>query len=337
VTEQHYKLSENLPSSSNIATILHGAYGDYFEQLLCIVDLAEKNKQHKFLLFFSNPYRMEEFIKLDLSFAFKVALTTEIDQSDIDCFYQFQVLDIELKEEVLSTLSPETLKKFDLENNLLPHIYMNTVQEKKTKRFSLPFSVSGKESYDEIRSQLPTDFFKNKTIGFMWRYRSAQGAVSPMFMPDEETLKEKYSTVLETAIKQWDCNVLVAGMKVKTTEENRFIVDAKFPEYGLNFQHENLHYLPGKGWLAEVELIAQCDIVICNPSGFSEAIFLKGKECIIVDPPLHYILKTIKNGFPLFDIGLKTLNQICSFFRCIFQRHTHKYIQNKINTHLKGK
>jgi len=92
VTEQHYKLSENLPSSSNIATILHGAYGDYFEQLLCIVDLAEKNKQHKFLLFFSNPYRMEEFIKLDLSFAFKVALTTEIDQSDIDCFINFKYL-----------------------------------------------------------------------------------------------------------------------------------------------------------------------------------------------------------------------------------------------------
>ena len=144
-------------------------------------------------------------------------------------------------------------------------------------------------------------------------------------------LKDKYSTVLEQAIKQWDCNVLVAGMKVKTTEENRFIVDAKFPEYGLNFKHDNLHYLPGKGWLAEVELIAQCDIVICNPSGFSEAIFLKGKECIVVDPPLHYVLKTIKNRFPLFNIGLGSPAQIAELLRSIFQRHSKQFLTDRIN------
>lgn len=332
-----YQLSVNNNKNQNIATILHGAYGDYFEQLLCIVDLAEKNSQHNFLLFFANPYRMQEFLKLDLSFAFKIALTTEIEQSDIDCFYQFQVLDIELKEEVLSTLKPETLKKFDLENNLLPHIYMNTMQASKRERFSLPFSKSGEESYADIKAHLPTDFFDKKTIGFMWRYRSANGAVNPMFMPDENTLKTKYSEVLEDAIAKWDCNVLVAGMKVKTTEENKYVVDAKFPEYGLNFQHQNLHYLPGKGWLAEVELIAQCDIVICNPSGFSEAIFLKGKECIIVDPPLHYVLKTIKNGFPLFNIGIKSYNQIKNLFRCIFQRQTKDYLRNIINLHLRSK
>jgi len=324
-----------MSKSQNIATILHGAYGDYFEQLLCIVDLAERNPQHNYLLFFANPYRMEEFLKLDLSFAFKVALVDEIEESTIDSFYQFQVLDIELKEEVLSTLSASTLEKIDLENNLLPHIYMNTIQGRKIKRFTLPFSKNGIQSYQDIRNQLPSDFFQGKTIGFMWRYRSANGAVNPMFMPSENELKNKYSDVLKTAIDKWGCNVLIAGMKVKTTEENRFIVDAKFPEYGLNFTHDNLHYLPGKGWLAEVELISQCDIVICNPSGFSEAIFLKGKECVVVDPPLHYILKTIKNGFPLFNIGLKTTSQIRTFFLCIFQRHTKNYLNKIINSNLK--
>ncbi|MCI2282216.1 hypothetical protein L3081_00880 [Colwellia sp. MSW7] len=240
-----YQIKNN-EKPQNIATILHGAYGDYFEQLLCIVDLAEKYSHHNFLLFFANPYRMEEFLKLDLSFAFKAALSTEIEQNEIDYFYQFQVLDAELKEEVLATLKPDTLKKFDLENNLLPHIYMNTMQAKKQKRFSLPFSLSGQKSYTEIKAHLPADFFDKKTIGFMWRYRSANGAVNPMFMPDENTLKTKYSEILEKAITRWNCNVLVAGMKVKTTEENRYVVDAKFPEYGLNFQHENLHYLPGK-------------------------------------------------------------------------------------------
>lgn len=324
-------LIKNNKKPQNIATILHGAYGDYFEQLLCIVDLAQTNPQHKFLVFFANPYRMEEFLKLDLSFAFKVALVDEIEECVIDSFYQFQVLDTELKEEVLSTLSVDTLKKFNLENNLLPHIYMNTIQERKVKRFALPFSESGTTSYENIRNQLPADLFKGKTIGFMWRYRSANGAVNPMFMPSEDELKNKYSEVLKSAINQWDCNVLVAGMKVKTTEENRFIVDAKFPEYGLNFTHDNLHYLPGKGWLAEVELISQCDIVICNPSGFSEAIFLKGKECIVVDPPLHYTLKTIKNGFPLFGIGIKKTSQLRILLRSILQKHTENFIKSKIN------
>ena len=81
--------------------------------------------------------------------------------------------------------------------------------------------------------------------------------------------------------------------------------------------------------LAEVELIAQCDIVICNPSGFSEAIFLKGKECIVVDPPLHYVLKTIKNRFPLFNIGLGNISQIIELYRSIFQRHTKNYLTKK--------
>lgn len=330
-------LIKNNKKPQNVATILHGAYGDYFEQLLCIVDLAQANPQHKFLVFFVNPYRMEEFLKLDLSFAFKVALVDKIEECIIDLFYQFQVFDTELKEEVLSTLSVDTLNKFDFENNLLPHIYMNKIQEIKEKRFTLPFSTSGQKSYESIRNELPTDFFKGKTIGFMWRYRSANGAVNPMFMPSEDELKNKYSEVLKSSIEQWNCNVLVAGMKVKTTEENRFVVDAKFPEYGLNFTHDNLHYLPGKGWLAEVELISQCDIVICNPSGFSEAIFLKGKECIVVDPPLHYTLKTIKNGFPLFGLGIQNLSQIRVFFRSIFQKHSADFLNRKIKNIFESK
>ena len=330
MTLTSYKI-ENSDKPQSVATILHGAYGDYFEQLLCFADLAEKYSQHSYHIFFANPYRMEEFLKLDLNFAKTLALHTEIENTDIDVFYQFQIFDVELKEEVLSNLSKETLSKFDFKHNLLPHIYMRSMQDKKQKRFALTFNQKGEQSYNDIGSTLTKDFFKNKTIGFMWRYRSAQGAVSPKFMPSENVLKDKYSTVLEQAIKQWDCNVLVAGMKVKTTEENRFIVDAKFPEYGLNFKHDNLHYLPGKGWLAEVELIAQCDIVICNPSGFSEAIFLKGKECIVVDPPLHYVLKTIKNRFPLFNIGLGSPAQIAELLRSIFQRHSKQFLTDRIN------
>ena len=273
---------------------------------------------------------MQEFIKLDLSFAKTVALHNQIETVNIDTFYQFQIFDQELQEDVLSTLSKETLSKFDLNHNLLPHVYMNKIQAKKKQRFKLHFTEVGKEHFDSIAKTLPKDLFKGKTIGFMWRYRSRGGAIKPLFMANEDTLRDKYSSILKQAINQYNCHVLVAGMKVKTTEKNRRVVDAKFPEYGLNFQHENLHYLPGKGWLSEVELISRCDIVICNPSGFSEAVFLKGKDCVVVDPPLHYVLKTIKNGFPLFGIGIKNLKQIVLVFRIVFQLQSEKHLLKKL-------
>ena len=326
----NYQIKNNI-KPQKIGSILHGAYGDYFEQLLCLADLAKKNSQHTYHLFFENKYRMEEFLKLNIGFADSTLYVDDIGTISVDQYYQFQIFDSELKANVLNKLSLESKEKFDFSYNLLPHIYMNKIQEKKNIRFDLPFTEAGQEAIKDIALSLPEDIFKGKTIGFMWRYRAPNGAVNPIFMPDEEVLREKYSQVLKQAIKEWDCQILVAGMKVKTTNKNKHIVDAKFPEYGLNFEHKNLHYLPGKGWLAEVELITKCDIIICNPSGFSEAIFLKGKECIIVDPPLHYVLKTIKNSFPLFNIGIKSYTQIKTLIRCLFQRHTYKYLNNIIN------
>lgn len=329
----NYQLTVNSKKCQNIATILHGAYGDYFEQLLCIADLIKKNPQHKFHLFFANKHRMIEFSKLDLGLfaTVAVAVADTIESIDIDLFYQFQVFDAELKEEVLDHLSEATLSKMNRNVNLLPHIYMHKIQEQKKNRFPFVFNELGKDNFQEILSTLPKNTFQGKTIGFMWRYRGKNGAVSPFLMPDKEVLINKYSQVFRSAIEEWNCNIIIAGMKVITTEENINIVDRKFPEYGLNFQHENLHYLPGKGWLAEVELLSQCDIVICHPSGFSEAIFLKGKECLAIDIPLHYVLKTIKNSFPLFDIGLTNLKQLSILFRSIFQRHTKQFLNKKIN------
>ncbi|WP_456379775.1 hypothetical protein [Thiolapillus sp.] len=325
-----YRLASE--KGGNIATILHGAYGDYFEQLLCIVDLARKHPEKSFHVFFANHYRMDEFTKLDLDFAKTVAYVDKIEDTPVDIFYQFQVFDEELNEEVLTRLSPDTLAKIDRKNNLLPHVYMKHMQPESIHHSVLPWSEKGLKSFQTILSTLPADIFSGKTIGFMWRYRSAGGAVKPLLMPSEKTLINKYSQVLRQAIDDWNCHVIVAGMKVKTTEENKFYVDAKFPEYGLNFTHENLHYLPGKGWLAEVELISQCDIVLCNPSGFSEAIFLKGKNCIVVDPPLHYVLKTIKNGFPLFNIGYRTTEQTSLLLRCIPGMQGTDYLRKKIHS-----
>jgi len=329
-----YRLSA-LSEQADIGTILHGAYGDYFEQIHCIRHLQVQNPSLRFHLFFANPYRMEEFEKLDLSFAVTRRLHTELEDAKIDRFYQFQVNDIELRVDILDQLSDSVLGKFDRKNNLLPHVYMRRFMFPNYRNFNISFTEQGLANIRDIERGLPPGFFSKRTVGFMWRYRSKSGAISPRFTRPAEDLREKYSLVLEEVADRWDCNVLVAGMNVETTEANKYYVDAKFPEYGLNVRNDRIHYLPGKGWLAEIELLSRCDVVVCNPSGFSEALFLKGKECLLVDPPLHYVLKTVKNGLPLFGIGARSTAQMLTTLRAGTRAHSAKYIlsflENSLN------
>gem|GEM_PF-1298433 len=325
--KSNYDLNIGSTNKKTVGTILHGAYGDYFEQLLCISDLASKNNNHEFIIFFANKYRMKEFSKLDYPFASKTLHVSEIKNNPIDIFYQFQINDKELQEEVFKKLPPETLSKFDFECNLLPHVYMRYITQ---KPFQLLFNDKGCESIEKIKETLPSNFFDSLTIGFMWRYRKKGGAIKPYLMPSEETLVEKYSALFKYVVEELNCNVLIAGMNVKTTDENRFFVDAKFPEFALNYHHEKVCYLPGKSWLAEVEVLSKCDIVICNPSGFSEAIYLLGKDCILVDPPLDYLLKMLKNRAPVFNIGISNPSQIKELLLNTCQLKSLQYLKDNI-------
>jgi len=326
----NYALKLNKGLKKTVGTVLHGAYGDYFEQLLCFTHLAKCHPEHDFIVFFANEYRMKEFTKLNYVFAKKIALASEIENTEVDIFYQFQAKDKELQEGVFDKLSMKTLAKFDFQHNLLPHVYMRSI---KNQFFDLSFNKQGIESIERISKTLPEEFFDAPTIGFMWRYRKKGGAIKPYFMPEEVTLVEKYSEIFDYAINELNCNVLVAGMNVKTTDENRFFVDAKFPEFSLNLKSNNLSYLPGKSWLAEVEILSKCDIIICNPSGFSEAIHLLGKKCILVDPPLDYMLKMLKNRAPVFNIGIQTFSQINELLLNIFQLKSKSYLKKVLAKH----
>src|SRR5947209_2783329 len=108
-----------------IGSIAHGAYGDAYEQFLCLKHFARTHPAVKLKLFAATSTRLEAFRVLDLSFADSFELWTEIDgKSEIERFFQFQVRDEELQSDLLAHLSPAALAKIDREHNNLPWTYM---------------------------------------------------------------------------------------------------------------------------------------------------------------------------------------------------------------------
>src|SRR5450432_2875656 len=123
----------------------------------------------------------------------------------------------------------------------------------------------------------------------------------PWQQASAESLVRKYSRVFRSAIETFDCNVLVCGMKVETTPENRERVDAKYPRFGLDLPRDRAIHLKGLSWPLELEILTRCGVCLVHPSGFSEALYIRrGAGIIVTDPPLHYRLKLLKHRMPLF-------------------------------------
>src|SRR5260370_22306322 len=55
-----------------IGSILHGAYGDIYEQLVCLKSYKKRHPEIRLILFFSSEHRHKEFLVFDLSFADEV-------------------------------------------------------------------------------------------------------------------------------------------------------------------------------------------------------------------------------------------------------------------------
>jgi hypothetical protein len=79
-------------------------------------------------------------------------------------------------------------------------------------------------------------------------------------------------------------------------------ISAKFASETLDIPEEHVTYLSGDGYASEMEIIANTDIQIVMPSGFSEPLWMRnGKRTLLVDPPPVYLLKLMKYRMPLFD------------------------------------
>jgi hypothetical protein len=212
--------------SEVIASILHGAYGDVYEQALCLKHYAMTHPNTELKLFFSRSSRMESFRALDFSFASTCELWTRIpEHDDIDRFYQFQVLDGELTRDVLQNLPEQVLAKIDRTTNHIPWIYMRDNRLLPAPgNCQLPLSQFGCDELKRISLAcgIEEEMWRVPTISFLWRYRYRKaGAVSGFGQKSQESLVRAYSSMFRRFISKYNCRILICGMNLVTTDSNR--------------------------------------------------------------------------------------------------------------------
>src|SRR3981189_3532647 len=105
-------LESRIDSCTIVGSILHGAYGDYYEQIVCLRYLKRIRPDVHLVLFFASESRLTELAVFDLSFADEVHPVSVICDVPVETFLQFQVQDPELRQAVLSKLPTSVLQKF---------------------------------------------------------------------------------------------------------------------------------------------------------------------------------------------------------------------------------
>ncbi len=288
----------------SVASILHGAYGDYYEQAVCLKSYGLDHPDVRLKLFAADAHRLEELRTLDFSWADCFEMHTEIARHCIDQFLQFQVRDGELQKDVLSVASDDIVRKIDFASNHLPWHFLRSILPLTSER-QLTLSEFGRRALSGMMKEngIAPEVFQRPTIGFLWRYRAIKGAVSGALQPDAEELVRKYSRIFRRLIDAYGCHILVCGMKVQRTEANKHRIDAKYPECGLDLPEEFCTHLKALNWAVELEILSRCTVCVANPSGFSEALWIKrGRGVILVDPPPHYVAKAMWHRVPFFDL-----------------------------------
>jgi len=285
-----------------LASILQGAYGDYYEQALCLKHLALTNSDITLKLYAASEHRLKELKILDFSFASSFEHWTEMASASIDEVLQFHVRDVEFQQDVYKNLPGRIQNMIDLHVNHTPWNYLKKIIPVKPEH-QLLLNQEGQSKVSDIlkTSGIDDSVFMKPTIGFLWRHRKNTGAVKPYLQQSAEELVNKYSNVFRRVLNTYDCSVLICGMRVKRNEENFYRVDGKYPEFGLDLPADRCYYLGGLSWAAEVEILNRCSFCVGHPSGFTEALEIRRPGSVmLVDPLPHYLLKLLKYRMPFF-------------------------------------
>lgn len=291
-------------STTVIGSILHGAYGDYYEQAICLKHLRMASPNTRLKLFAADPHRLSELRVLDFSWAECFELWEEMPQHRIDRVFQFQTRDPELRAHVLSKLPSQLAAKFEARSNHLPWKHLRKVLPLSSEG-QLRLSKFGQAALPGImrQNEIPPDVFARPTIGFLWRHRTQGGAVKNFLQSAAQSLVNKYSRIFRHLVEEYNCNVLICGMKAVRTADNMHRIDAKYPEFGLDLPPDASIHLKGLNWALELEILSHCTVCVVNPSGFSEALWIKrGAGVVLADPPPHYVAKALWHRVPMFNL-----------------------------------
>lgn len=313
---------------SVIGSILHGAYGNLYEQAICLKHYTATHPEVELKLFTATKIRLESFRALDLSFATVFDLWTEIEKHpDISRFFQFQIFDGELNRDLLNKLPDSILAKFDRTKNELPWNYLRENRlAPPPNRYKLTLSEFGLRELDKVvlASGIPEGVWSKPTITFLWRYRSRQRAehgISSIGQKAQDALVQSYSTMFQHIASEYDCHFIICGMKIVTTESNRAITDNKFPEFGLDLPPGRTTYLKGMSWPLELEIASRSTACCGHASGFTEGLWLKrGGDVVLMDAPPHYIARVAYHRMPYFG-----LNRPLQLAEAFLNRSTNAY------------
>jgi len=293
--------------NERVGSVLHGAYGDYYEQLVALRYMKRQCPEKRLILFYANDLRMHEMAIFDHSFADEVHPRAALTSVTVDRFHQFQIYDAELRECVLSHLPREVLSKFDLHKQHKPWQVLRKVWRECPDLGDIRLSEVGRQRLPKVEAdnQIPTHtFVARPTVGFLWRYRRPGEETSHWSQPPAELLLEERSKLFQSLIQEFGAHILVCGMGVRTTDENRHRTDNKYESRTLDLPTESVTYLQGLNWGLELEIMRHCSLCIVMVSGFSEALWLKrrGRAIIVVDAPRNYLMRVIWNRVPLFGV-----------------------------------
>ncbi|APG26454.1 hypothetical protein A7E78_00370 [Syntrophotalea acetylenivorans] len=295
-----------------VGTIIHGALGDCYEQLCCL-KLWKKNKDVKVVGFFAVKDRMLAMLNYDLDMLDEVWPATEIENVNVDYFYQYQIRDYELNKFLLDDLPDKIREKFDFKRNIKPWSFIRR-HDFHSSGIKLNLSESGKK-YLPIcmeNNDIDKSIFDEKfTVGYLWRYRSG-GAIKPYFQRPKDWVLKTKSELFNHVINKYNAHVFVCGMaKEESFRVNNDLDEAgvvageylsKYANDRLDLPESNCTYLKGLGYAAEMEIMSRCDLLIMMPSGFSEPLWMMQKTPVVMlDPPPVYTAKLFWNRMPLFD------------------------------------
>ncbi|MFI3137017.1 MAG: hypothetical protein QX197_09585 [Methylococcaceae bacterium] len=293
---------------------MHGALGDVYEQALSFKLLKEKYANDQLIAFFSCADRLEAFKHYNLDMFDEIHLWDKIPDCNIDRFDQFQINDGELRADILAHLSSDELRKFDFEKAWLPWSVIRT-NNYAHNPVRLVLSDVGLTHYAHLLALYGlTEENITQSVGYLWRYRAAGGAIKPYGQASKEDILKTKSDLFKCLTEEYGLHVIVAGMNYQPARNSELSqernssgvldgeINAKFTGDKLAIPDTNVTYLQGLGYAAELEIIARTRFQLLMPSGFSEPIWMmNGAKTLLVDPPPIYLLKLIKNRMPLFD------------------------------------